>query len=175
MSEHKQQINFKVEANAKELAKEKLDHGELSTELRETIHRIAYGEEISKREQLHKRLADLRDEKDSKRAQIRELQAEVEEIESKIARKEERLDNMERREDKYEATLEMLEETLYAGGRVFEDHGQVMKAAKIGGKETGDVIDELKERNPSIPDHAFVQKMHTSKTWDGVKGERRTR
>ena len=75
----------------------------------------------------------------------------------------------------YEATLEMLEETLYAGGRVFEDHGQVMKAAKVGGKETKDVIDELKERNPSVPDHAFVQKMHTNKTWDGVKGERRTR
>jgi len=169
MSEGKSQINFTVEANAKDLAKDKLNHGELSTELRETIHRIAYGEEISKRERLHKRLADLREKKDSKRAEIREKQAEVEEIESEIARIEERLDGMERREDKYEATLEMLEETLYAGGRVFEEHGQVMKAAKIGGKETEDVIEELKERNPSVPDHAFVQKMHTEKEWRGVK------
>lgn len=172
MSEEKEQINFTVEAGAKDLAKEKLDHGELSTELREKIHQIAYGEEISKRERLHKQLAELRDEKDSKRAKIRELQAEVEEIEGKIARKEERLDGMERREDKYEATLEMLEETLYSGGRIFEDHGQVMKAAKIGGKETEEVIEELQERNPSVPEHAFVQKLHTNKEWHGLEKER---
>jgi len=163
------QINFTVEDAAKELAKEKLEHGELSTELRETIHRIAYGKEISKREQLHKQLADLRDTKDQLRAEVREKQAEIEEIEGKIARVEERLDGMERREDKYDATLEMLEETLYAGGRVFEEHGQVMKAAKIGGKEPADVIQELKDRNPSIPDHAFKQQMHTAKDWDGVE------
>lgn len=169
MSKGKGQINFTVEQNAKDLAKEKLDYGELSTELRQTIHRIAYGEEISKRERLHKRLAELRDEKDSKRAEVREIQAEIEELEGEIARIEERLDGMERREDKYEATLEMLEQTLYAGGRVFEDHGQVMKAAKIGGVETSDVIDELRDRNPSIPDHAFVQKMHSDKEWTGAK------
>jgi chromosome segregation ATPase len=172
MSDERKQVNFKVEASAKDLAREKLDHGQLSTELRETIHRIAYGEEISKRERLHKQLADLREEKDSKRAEIRELQAEVEEIEGKIARVEERLDGMERREDKYEATLELLEETLYSGGRVFEDHGQVMKAAKIGGTEPAEVIEELQERNPSIPDHAFVQKMHTNHEWTGVETER---
>jgi len=172
MSEGQDQINFTVERNAKDLAKEKLDHGELSTELRETIHRIAYGEEISKRERLHKRLAEKREEKDKKRAEIREAQAELEELEGEIKRIEERLDGMERREDKYEATLEMLEETLYAGGRVFEEHGQVMKAAKIGGKEPEDVIDELKDRNPSVPDHAFAQKMHSNKEWHGCESDR---
>ena len=172
MTDGKSQINFKVESNAKELAKEKLDHGELSTELRETIHRVAYGEEISKRERMHKQLADKRDKRDSLRAEKREIEAQIEEIEGEIARIEERLDGMERREDKYEATLEMLEETLYAGGRVFEEHGQVMKAAKIGGKEPEGVIEELQERNPSVPDHAFVQQLHTNKEWSGVERER---
>lgn len=169
MSDGKEQINFTVEADAKGLAKDKLEHGELSTELRETIHRIAYGEEISKRERMHKRLADLRDQKDSLRAEKREIEAELEEIEGSIKRIEERLDGMERKEDKYDATLEMLEETLYSGGRVFEQHGQVMKAAKIGGKDAKDVIDELKERNPSVPDHAFKQKMYVKKEWSGVQ------
>jgi chromosome segregation ATPase len=172
MTDGKAQVNFEVEANAKELAKEKLDHGELSRELRETIHRVAYGEEISKRERMHKQLADLREEKDRKRAEVRELQAEIEEIEGKIARVEERLDGMERREDKYEATLELLEETLYSGGRVFEEHGQVMKAAKIGGTEPEEVIEELQERNPAIPAHAFLQQLHTNKEWHGLEGER---
>ena len=171
MSEAKDQINFTVEKNAKDLAKEKLDHGELSTELRQTIHRLAYGEEISKRERLHKRLAELRDSKDELRAEKREIEAEIEEIEGEIKRIEERLDGMERREEKYEGTLEILEETLYAGGRVFEDHGQVMKAAKIGGKQPADVIEQLQERNPSVPDHAFVQKMHTNKEWRGLERE----
>jgi len=162
------QINFKVEQDAKELAKEKLDHGELSTELRETIHRIAFGEEISKREQSRKRLAELRDAKDKKRSEIREAEAELEEIEDQIARVEERLDNMERREDKYEASIEMLEQTLRDGGHVFEDHGQVIKAAKIGGKETEDVIAELQERNPTIPDYAFMPKFHAAEEWDGT-------
>jgi chromosome segregation ATPase len=165
----KSQINFTVEEAAKDLAKEKLEYGELSTELRETIHRIAYGQEISKREQLSKQLAELRETKDSLRADIREKEAELEEVEDKISRVEERLDGMERREDKYEAMLEMLEQTLYEGGRVFENHGQVIKAGKTGGKDAADVIQELKERNPSIPDHAFAEKMHTSKEWYGVQ------
>lgn len=169
MSNGKSQINFTVEEAAKDLAKDKLDHGELSTELRETIHRIAYGQEISKRERLQRQLADLRDDKDSIRSTIREKQAELEEVEDKITRVEERLDGMERREDKYDATLQMLEEKLYDGGRVFEDHGQVLKAAKIGGKEPEDVITELKERNPSVPDHAFVQGIHTNQSWDGFE------
>jgi len=163
----KAQINFTVEDDAKQLAKEKLEHGELSTELRETIHRVAFGEKISKREQSRKRLAELRDEKDAKRSEIRDAEAELEEIEDKIARVEERLDNMERREDKYEASLEMLEESLQQGEHVFEDHGQVIKAAKVGGKETEDVIAELKDRNPMVPDHAFVSKLHTTETWTG--------
>jgi len=170
MASDKSQINFTVEEDAKELAKEKLEHGELSTELRETIHRIAFGEEISKREQSRKRLAELRDEKDKKRSEIRNAEAELEEIEDKITRIEERLDNMERREDKYEASLEMLEESLREGSHVFEEHGQVIKAAKVGGKETEAVIEELKERNPIAPDHAFVSKLHTNKEWSGVHG-----
>jgi len=56
MSRDKAQINFTVEKDAKDLAKEKLEYGELSTELRETIQRIAFGEEISKREQSRKKL-----------------------------------------------------------------------------------------------------------------------
>jgi chromosome segregation ATPase len=170
MVSDKAQINFTVERDAKELAKEKLEYGELSTELRETIQRIAFGEEISKREQSRKRLAELRDAKDKKRSEIREAEAELEQIEDEIARVEERLDGMERREDKYEASLEMLEESLRSGQRVFEDHGQVIKAAKIGGMEPEDVIEELKDRNPMVPDHAFVSGMHVTEDWNGVVG-----
>jgi hypothetical protein len=33
------------------------------------------------------------------------------------------------------------------------------------------VIEELKERNPSVPDHAFVQQLHTNEEWHGLEKE----
>lgn len=167
----KAQVNFTVDRNAKELAKEKLDYGELSTVLRERVHQVAFGEEISKRERMRKRLAELREEKDNLRNKKRNIEAELEEIETEITRLEERIDDMERREDKYETSLEMIEESLYDGMRVFEEHGQVIKAAKLGGKEPEDVIQELKERNPAIPDHAFVDRMTDPTDWNGVDSD----
>jgi len=168
MSDDMEQINFTVDRNAKELAKDKLDYGELSEELRDTVNEIAYGKEVSKREETERKLAQLREDKDKKRAEIRQAQTDLEEIEGEIKRLERELDGMERKEDKYEATLEMLEETLYAGGRVFEEHGQVQKAAKMGETEPTAVINELQERNPSIPSHAFVDKMEVTKEWSGI-------
>lgn len=161
------QVHFTVDRNAKELAKEKLEFGELSNLLRDEVHRVAFGEEISKREQLQERLNQLREERDELRSEKRQIETDIEEKETEIARVEERLSGLERKEDRYEATLEMLEETLLEGGRVFEDHGQVIKASKVGGKEPEDVIAELKERNPNVPDHAFVEMFKDRTEWAG--------
>ena len=163
------QINFTCDRDAKELAKDKLDHGELSAELRQTVQRLAFGEEISQRETTKRRLAELRDEKDTLRSEKREIEAQLEDVEQEITRVEERLDKMERKEDKYEASLEMLEESLRNGQRVFEDHGQVIKAAKVGGKDAADVLDELRERNPDIPEQAFHTKLQDRREWNGVR------
>jgi len=168
MSE-REQINFTVDADAKDLAKEKLDHGELSAQLRQTIQQIAFGEEISQRESAKRRLAELREQKDNLRSDKREIETELEDIEQQITRVEERLDKMERKEDKFEASLQMLEESLRDGQRVWEDHGQVIKAAKLGGVDKEAVIQKLKERNPAVPDYAYKQKLHSNKDWDGVK------
>lgn len=165
----KAQVNFTVEESAKELAKEKLEHGELSQRLRERIQQIAFGEELSKRAQKQERLEELREKKDNLRSDKREIEADIEDVEQEITRIEEQLDNLERREDKYETSLEMLEESLYDGQRIFEEHGQVQKAAKLGEKEPEDVIAELKERNPEIPDHAFKQKLQSPEPWDGIE------
>jgi len=170
MTDDRAQIGFKIDKHAKELAQEKLEFGELSKILRGEVHRVAFGEEISKRERLDQRLQELREEKDELRSEKRQIETDIEEVETKITRVDSQREGLERQEDRYEASLEMLEETLAEGGRVFEDHGQVMKAAKIGGKEPEDVVEELQERNPSVPDHAFVQALHSAKEWDGVEG-----
>lgn len=151
-------INFDIDEETREQAKTKLDHGELSERLRDHVRKIAWGEELSERERLQSRLQSLRTERDKTRAQIRRLQADVEEKETEIARMEERLDSLDSREDRYEAALEMLEETLHGGGRVFPDHAQVQRAARLGGVNEEMVIDDLRERNPSVPDHNFVDR-----------------
>lgn len=161
------QINFKIDGDAKELAKEKLDHGELSRRLRETVEQIAFGEEVSKHTQLQQRLRTLREKKDDLRAERRELDAELETIEQEITRVEEQLSELDKREDKYEAALEMLEETLAEGGRVYPEHGQVVRAARLGDVDEDQVIADLQERNPSVPEHAFVDAMASDAEWHG--------
>jgi len=165
-----EQINFTIDGDAKELAKNQLEYGELSERLRETVRAIAFGEEVSQHQKLKKRLEGLRDSKDELRAEKREIEAKIEDVEQKISRVEERVDKLDRREDQYTASLEMLEDQLMSGVHVFPEHGQVMKAAKIGEKEPEDVIEDLQDRNPSVPEHAFKSKMDTSRTWTGVTG-----
>lgn len=167
MSEHDAQINFTIDGDAKDLAKDKLDYGELSERLRETVEQIAFGEEVSKHTQLQQRLQTLREKKDDLRAQRREIDAQLETVEQDITRIEEQLSELDKREDKYEAALEMLEETLAEGGRVYPDHGQVVRAARIGDVDEDHVIADLKERNPSVPEHAFVSALESSEDWDG--------
>jgi chromosome segregation ATPase len=169
------QINFNVDSDAKKLAKEQLDYGELSERLRETVEQIAFGEEVSKHTQLQERLRTLREKKDDLRAQRRELDAQLETVEQDIARIEEQLSELDKREDRYEAALEMLEETLAEGGRVFPDHGQVVRAARLGDVDEQQVIADLKERNPSVPEHAFVGAMESSEDWNGFDATEVTR
>jgi len=169
MTDDRAQIGFKIDKHAKELAQEKLEFGELSKILRGEVHRVAFGEEISKRERLDQRLQELREEKDELRSKKRQIETDIEEVETKITRVDSQREGLERQEDRYEASLEMLEETLAEGGRVFEDHGQVIKAAKLGEKTAKAVIADLRERNPSVPDHAFVEKFKSNQEWDGRK------
>lgn len=171
MSKYDDQLNFKINENAKKAAKQKLEHGELSRRLRRVVEEIAFGEEVSKATRYEQRLRTLRERKDELRADRRVIDAEIEEVELEIARVEEQLSHLDKREDKYDAALEMLEETLYEGGRVYPDHGQVVRAAQIGDVDPEGVIEDLQERNPSIPEHAFAQGIHSSKAWDGISPE----
>lgn len=171
MPDNKSQVHFKVDRHAKELAKEKLEFGELSKVLRDEVRRVAFGEEISKRQRLTERLESLREERDELRAEKRRIESDIDEKETEIARVEERMGGLERKEERYEAQIEMLEEQLLDGSRLFEDHGGVIKAAKTGGKQPKAVLQELEDRNPRVPGYAFEEKMHSREEWNGLSKE----
>lgn len=171
MSKYDDQVNVEVDGDAKEEAKDKLGHGGLSKEIRRLIDEIAWGQEVSQHTRLEHRLRSLREEKDELRSERRELDTKIEDVEQEITRIEEQLSHLYKREDKYDATLEMLEETLYAGSRVYPGHGTVERAARIGDVTNRTVIDDLKTRNPSIPEFAFVDALHDTHEWNGIGPE----
>jgi len=59
----KEQINFTVDADAKETVKKRLDHGVLTERLRTCVKEIAYGTDVTERERLKDKLTQLRNEK----------------------------------------------------------------------------------------------------------------
>lgn len=86
-------------------------------------------------------IEDLKDERRSARREIERIQAKIEEY--------------EQRQDTYEDLLTDLEALLHDGVCVFEDHKKVKEAAEVGNTQPEAVIDELKDRNPDIPDRQF--------------------
>lgn len=76
----------------------------------------------------------------------------------------------------YEEALEIIEEKLYTG----EWHG-LRKVAEIRDRErdlvtesqstNGDVIEDLRERNPGVPPWAFEPKTRDKKRWTGMREE----
>lgn len=154
--------------NIRDEAKNQTEHGELSEMVRDLFREVAFGEEINKREQYKKQLERVRDEKDEVRGEIRDLQSRLDTLEDKESRLEERLSESTSLKDKYDGMLEMLEQTLYSGTHVDKNHGAVERAANTAGVEPEDVIEDLKDRNPEVPDYAFVRKDRAELPWRGL-------
>lgn len=161
-----------VPREVKDAAKEKLPYGGISEEIRDTLERVAFGEDLTKRSRLERRRDDLQDDLREKRAERRELDAEIETLEERIAGVDEKLATITTREDKYEAKLEELEAKLrHDGTRLDPDHAAVRRAAETGGVEPEGVVATLKQRNPDVPPYAFEDGLHDRQTWTGLTSD----
>jgi len=153
------QINVTVPRETKEIAKRKLEHGGLTRVVRDALTRVAHGEDVSEREKVTDKLRQLRDTKREKISKRNQLDDEIAELEVKIERAENRLDELDDKQGEYEGTLKMIEQKMHDDGmHVFPGHGMIDEAASIGGCSPEDVIDDLRERNPDLPDHRFEEK-----------------
>lgn len=158
MSDETEPVYVEVPAETKQLAKERLEHGGLTRVCRERLEEIAHGKETSEKNRVKDQLKDLRDKRRELKTQRDEIESELDDIEIKIERAEQRLDEIQDREGEYEGALSMLEEQLADGNHLFIGHGQVQEAAERGNCTQQDVLDDLKERNPTIPDEQFEEK-----------------
>jgi len=156
MSDDKVPIRFLVDPETKEEAMAKLDHGGMSRGLRQRVERIADSGK-SRKERLEDELQDTREEREDKVADRDKLNTDIERLNSKIERLEKELDEIRDRQGEYEGHLQSIETMLHEeNARVFEGHGQITTAAEAGDCEPADVIADLKERNPNLPNHRFT-------------------
>ena len=155
MAKHNKQVTFNMDEQTVEEAKDKLEHGEMSEVLREALREVAYGADVAEESKLTDRLRTLREKRRVKRQERDSIESTIDEIDRKIERVEQRLDTLREQEGEYDGVLAMLEEDLDEGVRMIETSTKVKRAATIGGCNTEDVINDLKERNPNIPDRAF--------------------
>jgi len=163
------QVVVNVPKTTKETAKEKLPYGGITNEVRDTLTRIAFGEDLNQRSRLERQRDELKDELEDLRAERRRLDTDIENKEQRISSIDDKLGNITTKEDKFEAKIEELEAMIRKDGtRVWPSHGGVRRAAKTGGVEPEGVIETLKERNPDVPNYVYQQALHDRETWSGL-------
>jgi len=99
-------------------------------------------------EQKQAELEDVRDRIDDLRRERRRIDAEIESQESRATRLEERISKLEERTDAFETVVDTLESMMLDGARIFPERVDDELDAQR-------VMEELKERNPDVPEYAF--------------------
>lgn len=154
-------FNVQMPRRLRDDAKRDTDHGELSAEIRDLFRRIAYGGTggSSELDRVRSELDSVRDHIDDLRRQRRKIDAEIESKETRATRLEERIEKLESKSEQFDTTVETLEKVLLDGSRVFPNRiDDDLDASRV--------IEELKERNPDVPDHAFrLAKPHEPNNW----------
>lgn len=164
-------VSHRVPSHVRDAAQAQTEHGELSKMVRSLYKRIAFGDTDGGAEAVEIELERVRAEKDEIREEIRSLQQELQTLEQQETRLEEKQSKHRSRRDKYEGHLESLEEQLYDGTHLDPGHPSVVAAAEVIGASPGDVVEDLKDRNPGIPDGAFMEMRATDVEWTGVQAE----
>lgn len=172
MTEHDKMVNFKANSQTVKEVKDKLEHGEMSEELRARLDEIAHGADVSEENRLMDHLQTLREDRRELRREREQIEEDIEEKNRNIERIETRLDELRDQEGEYDGVLAMLEADLQDGVRIMEGTDKVKRAAQIGDCEPSDVIQDLKDRNPDIPDEAFRQaRGNEEPNWKGDDNE----
>lgn len=162
------QVSHLVPKSVREDAQENSGHGDLSDAVRMAYRTIAYGDDYQNTTRLKQRLERAKNEYRRLVEEKEAIEAEMHDCEERIRSLREQLDEAQKADERYEQLLEELEEKLYAGSHVFPNHGDVIEAAEIGSVSEQEVIDELRERNPEIPEDAFVPASEAEFEWTGT-------
>jgi chromosome segregation ATPase len=148
-------VGFTIHEETWQSAMDRLEWGEMSERLRDTVIEIAYGADISERQKVQRRLDEIRGKRDETQMKIDNLQGDLQKQNAQIAELERTLATLQDVLGEYSGALQVIEDVLDQGARVDIGHRQVQRAAQMRGIEPAEVIADLKERNPDYPEKAF--------------------
>lgn len=163
-------VRFTVQMTKKlrEDAKRNTDRGELSEAIRDIFRQRAYGiagsAQPSELEQTKAELRDVRQHIDELRHERGQIEAEIEAEERRATRLEERVGTLEEERTAFEKHVEMLENLLLNGERLWPT--RIRNAADVDDGTAHEILTELQGRNPEIPARAFEEPgIHESPDW----------
>lgn len=153
----KKQVNHLVPTDIKERAKENAEHGELSEAVRDVYRMYATTGGAETLAQLEVRLRKTRRERESLEDRIKHLREELETVREQERGLQEQIREYEQETTEYERVMSELSAMLRDGNSVFPSHGKVKTAASTKGCSVSEVMDDLRDRNPDVPDARFQE------------------
>jgi len=171
MSDDEVRYNVKMPRRLREDAKRNTERGDLATEVRKVFRREAYGEgsieESTELDKAKSELQEVREHIDNLRRERGRIDNEIESQETRAARLEERISSLEQEQDEIEHHLEMLENMLQNGERV--SLTRIKNATDMDDTAAMKIKQQLRDRNPEIPDKAFeLASTHEPTDWREV-------
>lgn len=136
---------------------ENADHGELSEAVRDVYRMYATAGGAETLAQLEVRLRRTRRERESIESRIESLQDELAEVRERETELQEEIREYEQETTEYERLMGEMSAMLRDGKSVFPTHGKVKTAASVKGCGVDEVVSELKDRNPDIPEEQFQE------------------
>lgn len=159
LKDEKARYNVQMPKELRDDAKRNAERGELAEEVRALFRRKAYGvDETGQHTELQEVKAELREV----RQQIDELRHDRSIIDSKIQTKEaratrleERVEALEVENEELDTKLQMLENMLSEGTRLWPTY--IKNTADVDIGTANHLYEELQERNGELPDEAFEE------------------
>ena len=171
MSDDDVRFNVQMPESLREDAKANAERGDLSEEVRDLFRRKAYGtggvEQVSELEETKAELREVRNRIDSKRMDRSQLDAKIQSLEARANRLEERVAELQEKNDKETQYLEVLEEMLKNGTRLWPV--MIKNKIDVDIDTAKSLYQELQGRNAELPDAAFAEpKIHQPADWREV-------
>ena len=156
MSDDQKLFGAHLDADLVDVASDRLEYGEKKDVLQQLAEAIAYGGRWDNRTPLDIQIERVETDLEEWRDKRRTADAEIERLESKLKDLRSRREEMRSAEEQLDAALTTIESDLRDGRRVHARLGVVQSVARDFDLKADEVIDRLRQRNPDVPDDAFV-------------------
>ena len=154
-------VTHKVPKSVRDQAQERSEFGEMSDLVRDTYQRKAKPNDVTDRDEIDRRLQELRTERDELRLELRKeterIEAEIDNKETQIARLEERKDSARSKSDQFRGELNQLVSHVESGGHIWDTYPGVVDAAETIDETTEYVLEKVKQQAEGVDESQFSE------------------